>query len=941
VPENKELSSRESPMADLSTTLFPLIPLRDVVVFPQMVTPLFVSRPKSISALEQALLRDDRLVVLVAQRDPECEEPHQADIYEIGTLAEVMQMLKLPDGTVKVLVEGSTRVSLNEVQEEATNFGARVTEQQEIVRDDAATKTLIRLAVEKFEQYVKSTKKINPESLLAVSGIGQPGRLADIIATYLGLEVAERQKCLEIFDSSDRLEYVSQLLSRELELADLEQQIHDRVRFNLEKTQREYYLREKMRIIQDELNSDGEQLGEIAEYKQKIAKAKMQGVPLERATKEVGRLEKMMPQSAEAGVIRTYLDTLVALPWAKRSRETIDLQLAESILEKDHYGLDKVKERILEYLAVRKLSKQQQGTILCLVGPPGVGKTSLVKSIAKAMNRKFSRISLGGVNDESEIRGHRRTYIGAMPGRIIQAIKQAGTKNPVILLDEIEKMTRSYMGDPTAAMLEVLDPDQNDNFTDHYLDAPFSLREVVFVATANALDYVPRPLHDRLEVIRIPGYTEEEKLAIADQHILPRLLVKHGLTDKQIKFPADCILKVIQEYTRESGVRSLERSLATICRKVATEIVRKRQPAVKLTLQLVTKYLGPAKVQREAEVKTPQVGIVTGLAWTEMGGETLSIEVNVMSGKGKLQLTGQLGDIMKESAHAAFSYIRSHAERLGIDPNFQDHIDVHVHIPEGATPKDGPSAGVALTLALFSAVSKRPVRAGLAMTGEVTLRGRVLAIGGLKEKLLAAIRAGIKTVLFPKANEKDLQEIPDYVTRRIETIPVSHLDEVFGIAFDNAVQKTGSTVAAVATKGAAKAPSSNGNVVGAGATNGKTALTNGKSAAANGKAISASSSKTVASKTKAKTLTANGKAPVSSGASGGRGSGGGGKVAASKTRVTASNGKSMNGKTSTNGKTLTNGKASTTNSKNKTNSKAAAARTVREKRSTTKSRGSR
>lgn len=818
-------------MADLSTTLFPLIPLRDVVVFPQMVTPLFVSRPKSISALEQALLRDDRLVVLVAQRDPECEEPHQQDIYEIGTLAEVMQMLKLPDGTVKVLVEGSTRVSLNEVQEEATSFAARVTEQQELVRDDAATKTLIRLAVEKFEQYVKSTKKINPESLLAVSGIGQPGRLADIIATYLGLEVAERQKCLEIFDSSDRLEYVSQLLSRELELADLEQQIHDRVRFNLEKTQREYYLREKMRIIQDELNSDGEQLGEIAEYRQKIAKAKMQGVPLERATKELGRLEKMMPQSAEAGVIRTYLDTLVALPWSKRSRETIDLQLAESILEKDHYGLDKVKERILEYLAVRKLSKHQQGTILCLVGPPGVGKTSLVKSIAKAMNRKFSRISLGGVNDESEIRGHRRTYIGAMPGRIIQAIKQAGTKNPVILLDEIEKMTRSYMGDPTAAMLEVLDPDQNDNFTDHYLDAPFSLREVVFVATANALDYVPRPLHDRLEVIRIPGYTEEEKLAIAEQHILPRLLDKHGLSDKQIKLPSDCILKVIQEYTRESGVRSLERSLATICRKVATEIVRNRQPAVKLTPQLVTKYLGPAKVQRETEVKTPQIGIVTGLAWTEMGGETLSIEVNVMPGKGKLQLTGQLGDIMKESAQAAFSYIRSHAEMLGIDPNFQDVIDVHVHIPEGATPKDGPSAGVALTLALFSAVSKRPVKASLAMTGEVTLRGRVLAIGGLKEKLLAAIRAGIKTVLFPKANEKDLQEIPDYVKKRIEVIPVSHLDEVFGIAFDNAVQKTGPSANTTAAKSA-----SSGKNGSAAATNGKAAVTNGKSAATNGKA---------------------------------------------------------------------------------------------------------
>ncbi|HEY9714696.1 MAG TPA: LON peptidase substrate-binding domain-containing protein, partial [Chroococcales cyanobacterium] len=492
-------------MTDISSTIFPLIPLRDVVVFPQMVTPLFVSRAKSIAALEQALLRDDRLVVLVAQRDPECEDPKAEDIFQIGTLAEVMQMLKLPDGTVKVLVEGSTRVTVDEVIEDPALFTAKVSAQEEIVNDDAATKTLIRLSVEKFEQYVKSTKKINPESLLAVSGIGQPGRLADIIATYLGLDVRERQKCLEIIDSTERLEYISQLLSRELELADLEQQIHDRVRFNLEKTQREYYLREKMRIIQDELNSDGEAMGEIAEYKQKISKAKITGIALEKAEKELQRLEKMMPQSAEAAVIRTYLDTLVSLPWSKRSRESIDLNVAQEILEEDHYGLDRVKERIIEYLAVRKLSKQPQGTILCMVGPPGVGKTSLVKSIAKAMNRKFARISLGGVNDEAEIRGHRRTYIGAMPGRIIQAIKQAGTKNPVILLDEIEKMTRSYMGDPTAAMLEVLDPDQNEHFTDHYLDAPFSLRECVFVATANALDSIPRPLHDRLEVLRVSG----------------------------------------------------------------------------------------------------------------------------------------------------------------------------------------------------------------------------------------------------------------------------------------------------------------------------------------------------------------------------------------------------------------------------------------------------
>ena len=782
-------------MADLSSTVFPLIPLRDVVVFPQMVTPLFVSRPKSIAALEQSLLRDDRLVVLVAQRDPDTEEPGQDDVYEIGTLAEVMQMLKLPDGTVKVLVEGSCRVTVNKFFEDELHLSATVTEEKEIVKDDNASKTLIRLTVEKFEQYVKSTKKINPESLLAVSGIGQPGRLADIIATYLGLDVGERQKCLEIVEAADRLEYVGQLLSRELELAYLEQQIHDRVRFNLEKTQREYYLREKMRIIQEELNSDGEGVGEIAEYKQKIAKAKLSGPALEKANKELQRLEKMMPQTAEAAVIRTYLDTLVALPWNKRSRDVLDLNRAEEILHEDHYGLEKVKERILEYLAVRKLAKQPQGTILCLVGPPGVGKTSLVKSIAKSMNRKFARISLGGVNDEAEIRGHRRTYIGAMPGRIIQAVKQAGTRNPVILLDEIEKMTRNYMGDPTAAMLEVLDPDQNEHFTDHYLDTPFSLREIFFVATANSLDWVPRPLLDRLEVIRLSGYTEEEKVAIAEQHILPKTVEQHGLTTKQVKFAEPALRKIIQEYTREAGVRNLERAIATICRKVAMQIVKGDESAVKIIPQNVAKYLGPARVVRDEEVsRGPQVGIVNGLAWTETGGEMLQIEVNTMPGKGKLQLTGQLGDVMKESAAAALSYIRSHAEQIGLkDTTFMDNVDIHIHMPEGAIPKDGPSAGVALTVALFSAVSKRPVRVSLAMTGEVTLRGRVLTIGGLKEKVLAALRTGIKTVLFPTGNIKDLQDIPDYVKDRLELIPVSHLDEVFKIAFKSPEKKAAAT----------------------------------------------------------------------------------------------------------------------------------------------------
>lgn len=784
-------------MTDVSSTHFPLIPLRDVVVFPQMVQALIISRTKSIAALEQALMQDDRRVVLIAQKSPECEDPGLADIYQTGTLAEVMQMLKFPDGTVRVLVEGASRVGINYINDLQSWFEAGIAVKEEISNEDISTKTLARLTVEKFEQFVKTSRKINPESLLAVSSIGQAGRLADIIATYLGLDIAERQRCLEIVDAAERLEYVSQLLSRELELAQLEQQIHDRVRFNLEKTQREYFLREKLRIIQDELNADGEQTGEIAEYKQKIAKARITGIALDKVQKELQRLEKMMPLSAEAGVIRTYLDTMVSLPWEERSREIIDLKRAEKILDQDHYGLHKVKERVLEYLAVRKLSKKPLGTILCLVGPPGVGKTSLAKSIAAAMNRKFARISLGGVNDEAEIRGHRRTYIGSMPGRIIQAIRQVGTKNPVILLDEIEKMTRSYMGDPTAAMLEVLDPDQNEHFSDHYLDAPFSLREVIFIGTANNLDNVPRPLNDRLEVLKIFGYTEEEKLTIAQEHIIPKNLKKHGLQLKQLQIQEQTIRKIIQEYTREAGLRSLERSIAAICRKVASEVVKNRHTEVSLLPNMLNKYLGPAKIPRDTEIQGPQIGVVTGLAWTEMGGETLAVEVNTMPGKGKLQLTGQLGEIMKESAQAAFSYIRSHASQFGIKANFQDNLDIHIHIPEGATPKDGPSAGVALAIALISAITKRPVRASLAMTGEITLRGNILLIGGLKEKVLAALRAGIKTVIYPRTNEKDLQEIPEYVHKRLEMIPVGHLDEVLNTAFKGKTKgKTSNRLAA-------------------------------------------------------------------------------------------------------------------------------------------------
>ncbi len=770
-------------MVDIATKFYPLIPLKDVVVYPHIVTPLFVNRPKSINALEQALLADDRLVVLSAQKEIDCDDPKQEDIYKIGTLAEVMQMLRLPDGTVKVLIEGVSRVIVETFKEEDKLIRSSIVKLDEVEQDDLITKSLIKIALEKFEQYVNTTKRINPESLLAVAGIGKPGKLADILATYLNLSVKERQACLEFTNTYERLEYISQLLSRELEVALIEQEIHDKVRFNLEKTQREYFLREKMKIIQEELISEDFSGDEITDYKNKVAKAKMSSVANEKALKEIVRLEKMMPQSSEASVIRSYLDTLIALPWDKKSKEIIDLKRAQKILDRDHYGLEKVKERIIEYLAVRKLSNEPLGTILCLVGPPGVGKTSLVKSIASSLNREFARISLGGVNDEAEIRGHRRTYIGAMPGRIIQALKQTQTKNPVILLDEIEKMTRHILGDPTAAMLEVLDPDQNENFTDNYVDAPFSLKEVIFVATANALDYVPRPLYDRLEVIPISGYTSEEKLNIAKLHIVPKTLFKHGLTAKQFKIPDESIKKIIQDYTREAGVRSLERYVAKLCRKVATHIVKSDYKSITITPSIITKYLGPAKILSDNDIQGSHIGIVTGLAWTQTGGETLQIEVNIMPGKGGLQLTGQLGDIMKESAQAAFTYIRSHSNDFGIEPNFQEKIDVHIHIPEGAIPKDGPSAGVALCVALMSAVTKTKIVPQIAMTGEITLRGRVLPIGGLKEKLLAALRAKIKTVIFPKANTGDLAEIPDYVKSKLNLIPVSSLDEVFDLTF--------------------------------------------------------------------------------------------------------------------------------------------------------------
>jgi len=783
LPDNDPVREDEA-----RTVLYPLLPLRDIVIFPYMVTPLFVGRPRSIHALEGAMEKD-KLVFLATQKDPKIDEPGPGDIYEIGTLGQVIQLLKLPDGTVKVLVEGKNRARINAiVQREECVF----VEIDEIPDDSVATpelEALIRSITDAFENYVNLGKKVPPEMVSSVSGITEPGRLADTVIAHLNVRIPEKQEILALINPRERLEKLLALMEREVEILQIEKKIRNRVKTQMERSQREYYLNEQMRAIQKELGEKDEFKQEIRELEEKIGKKRMSKEATEKALGELRKLKMMSPMSAEATVVRNYVDWLVSLPWKKGTTDRLDLEHAEQILEADHYGLEKVKERILEYLAVQALVKKIKGPILCLVGPPGVGKTSLGRSIAKALGRKFVRISLGGVRDEAEIRGHRRTYIGAMPGKIIQGLRKVGVKNPVFLLDEIDKMSTDFRGDPSSALLEVLDPEQNHTFGDHFLDVDYDLSSVLFVATANTLYAIPGPLRDRMEVIRIEGYTEEEKLNIAKRYLLPKQLEAHGLSPELVHFADTAFNEVIRRYTREAGVRSLEREIANICRKIARELVKSRDKKKRFTIGApqVRKYLGVPRYSYGVKEEEDRVGLATGLAWTEVGGELLVIETTVLPGQGKLTVTGKLGDVMRESAQAAMSYVRSRWRELGLEKDFYHKLDIHIHVPEGAIPKDGPSAGITMATALASALTGRSVDRDLAMTGEITLRGRVLPIGGLKEKLLAARRAGITRVVIPQENEKNLEEVPPQILKSLQVIPAEHMDQVLAAALAETV----------------------------------------------------------------------------------------------------------------------------------------------------------
>lgn len=759
-----------------------MLPLRGVLVFPYMIIHLDVGREKSINALEQVMMQD-RLIMLATQRDAQNDKPGPDDIYEAGTVAEIKQLLKLPGGTMRVLVEGLYRARINSYLKEEPYFEVEVEE----FRDVAARKTpdleaQARLLARQFEQWAKLSKKIPPETLVTVLAVEDPDRLSDLILGHLPLKLEDKQELLAAVDIEKRLGLLTDIINREMEILEIEKKISGRVRKQMEKTQKEYFLREQMKAIQQELGEKDERTSEAEEYRQKMKDLDLPKEVAERVAKEIDRLEKMSPMSAESGVIRTYLDWLLGLPWSIETADRLDIDLAEKNLEEDHYGLEKVKERILEYLSVRKLAETMKGPILCLVGPPGVGKTSLARSIARSMERKFVRVSLGGVRDEAEIRGHRRTYVGALPGRIIQGMKTVGSKNPVFLLDEIDKMSSDFRGDPGAALLEVLDPEQNNSFSDHYIELPFDLSHVLWVVTANALHNIPRPLLDRMEMITISGYTQEEKVQIAKKFLIPKQQKENGLNGRNISFPDAGIEKVIRNYTREAGVRNLERSLAMLCRKVARQIVQKKKKTVRMTPENVEVFLGPPKYHWNEAERSSQVGVATGLAWTETGGDVLPVEVTTMKGKGALTLTGQLGEVMKESAQAGFSYIRSRAQELGIAEDFYEKVDIHVHLPEGAIPKDGPSAGITMATAMISALTNIKVRNDLAMTGEITLRGRVLPVGGIKEKVLAAHRAGIRTLLLPKENKRDYTEIPENVRQNLDFVWVEHLDEVLNQA---------------------------------------------------------------------------------------------------------------------------------------------------------------
>ncbi len=773
-------------MAD-KEIIVPLLPLRGLLVYPTMVLHLDVGRDKSVQALEKAMV-DNHLIFLTTQQDIALDEPGEEDLYPIGTLTKVKQMLKLPNGTIRVLVEGLSRAEVITFYDYETYYGAKITIYEEDVEKDAEHQALMRTLLDYFEQYIKMSKKISNETFSSTADIEEPGRLADIIASHLPLKPKDKQEILETMDVKDRLSKVIEMIHNEKEVLHLEKKIGQRVKRSMERTQKEYYLREQMKAIQKELGDKEGKTGEVAMLTEKIEAAGMPEHVETAALKELSRYEKVPTTSAESSVIRSYLEWLTVLPWSNSTKDDLNIHKAEKILNKEHYGLEKVKERVLEYLAVQQLTNSLKGPIICLAGPPGVGKTSLAKSIASSLNRNFVRISLGGVRDESEIRGHRRTYVGAMPGRIIQGMKKAGTINPVFLLDEIDKMSNDFRGDPSAALLEVLDPEQNHNFSDHYIEEPYNLSNVMFIATANDLSGIPGPLRDRMEIISIAGYTELEKLHIAKDHLLVRQLDNHGLQKTQLQIREDALLNIIRHYTREAGVRSLERQLASICRKTAKIIVSGEKKRVVIAEKNVEEFLGKPIFQYGQTEEEDQVGVATGLAYTTVGGDTLQIEVSLAPGKGKLVLTGKLGDVMKESAQAAFSFVRSKTEEFHIDPDFHEKYDIHIHVPEGAVPKDGPSAGITMATALVSALTNRPIKKDVGMTGEITLRGRVLPIGGLKEKSLAAHRAGVTKIIIPKDNEKDIDDIPESVRNELQFVLVSHLDQVLEHALAGGIE---------------------------------------------------------------------------------------------------------------------------------------------------------
>jgi ATP-dependent Lon protease len=763
--------------------VLPLLPLRGLTVFPYMILHFDVGREKSIKALEEAMV-NNQLIFLATQKDAREDSPEEGDVYKVGTISKVKQLLKLPGDVIRVLVEGISRAEISEYIQTEPFFMAEVTEKIFYIeeQEDIEIEALKRRILGTFEEYAKLSGKISPETVLSIMSIEDAGQLSDIIASNIFLKVEQKQQILGEFHPVKRLEKLLEILVKEIDILEVERNINARVRKQIDKMQKEYYLREQLKAIQNELGDKEGVAGEVEEYKEKLSKRTFPEEVKKKVFKELERLLKTPPASAEGSVIRTYLDWIFALPWDKKTDEIINLKKAEKILEEDHFGLEKVKERIIEYLAIRKLKNNLKGPILCLVGPPGVGKTSIAKSIARALNRNYVRMSLGGVRDEAEIRGHRKTYVGAMPGRIIAALKQAGTKNPLILLDEIDKMSSDFRGDPASAMLEVLDGEQNFAFRDHYLELPFDLSNVLFLTTANNIETIPRPLLDRMEVIHISGYTEEEKVNIAIKHLIPKQVMEHGLSKSSVRFGEQAVRDIINYYTRESGVRNLEREIAAVCRKAARQLVSKNRKYIRVTSKNIEKFLGTKRYRYEKINKKDEIGIATGLAWTPAGGDTLSIEVTLMNGSGKLELTGHLGEIMKESAKAAMSFIRSRVGQFGIDPEFYNKNDVHIHVPEGAIPKDGPSAGVTLATAMVSVLTGIPVRKNVAMTGEITLRGRVLPVGGLKEKVLAANRAGIDTVVVPLENKKDIDEIPENVRKKLKFVFASNMDAVLSAA---------------------------------------------------------------------------------------------------------------------------------------------------------------